>query len=104
VTATYAVIVRWIARPGEEAAVERCLRALTGPSRAEPGNLEYQPHRDAADPRVFHIYERYVDEAAALAHLETPHVLELGFGDAIPRLEDRQRVPCVPIEPRSPEA
>jgi quinol monooxygenase YgiN len=102
-TVAYAVIVRWVARPGEEAEVERCLRALIGPSRDEPGNLVYQPHRDLDDPRVFHIYEQYVDEASALAHLETSHVRALGFGDAIPRLEDRQRVPCVPIEPQSPE-
>jgi quinol monooxygenase YgiN len=98
---TYAVIVRWVARPGEEADVERCLRALIEPSRNEPGNLAYQPHRDPENPRVFHIYEHYVDERAALAHLETPHVRALGFGDAIPRLDDRQRVPCVPIEPGS---
>jgi hypothetical protein len=42
-----------------------------------------------------------VDERAALSHLETPHVRALGFGDAIPRLEDRQRVACVPIQPGS---
>ena len=96
---TYAVIVRWVAKAGEEADAERCLRGLIEPHAKSRGNLAYQPHRDPEETRVFHIYERYVDEAAALAHLETP-VRTLGFGDAIPRLEDRQRVACVPIESR----
>ena len=62
---TYAVIVRWVAKPGEEGEVERCLRALIEPSRNEPGNLAYQPHRDPEDPRVFPIYEHYVDAQRA---------------------------------------
>ena len=62
---TYAVMPS-VGRPaGQEADVERCLRALIEPSRREPGNLAYQPHRDPEDPRVFHIYEHYVDEASS---------------------------------------
>ena len=48
------------------------------------------PHRDPEDPKVFYIYEVYDDEAAYTAHTETEHFQRDGFGDAIPRLAERQ--------------
>jgi quinol monooxygenase YgiN len=95
---TYVVAVKWIARPGEEDEVARCLRALAGPSRAEAGVLVYRPHRDPADPRVFYLYEEYVDEAAYAAHAASPHVQEVALGDAIPRLEARIREIYEPLD------
>ena len=64
----------------------------------EPG-CSYQVHRDPSDPRVFSIYERYVDAAAYDAHLESEAMQRLGFGDAIPRLEERTRELLEPWEP-----
>jgi quinol monooxygenase YgiN len=95
---TYVVAVKWMAKPGEAAEVERCLRGLVGPTRAEPGVLVYQPHRDPADPSVFYLYEHYVDEAAYAAHAASPHVQALGLGDAIPRLSSRIREIYVPFD------
>ena len=69
------------------AAIERLLE----PSRAEPGVQLYLPHRDPNDSRVFFMYERYADEAAYQAHVETEHFKRDGLGDAIPRLEERRR-------------
>src|ERR1019366_2233541 len=63
----YVVVAKWIANEGEEAAVAAAIEALVEPSRAEPGNLVYQPHRDPQDPRVFMIYEQYADEQASAA-------------------------------------
>ncbi len=96
---TYVVSAKWIARPGEEEEVARCIAAIAGPSRAEPGNLMYQPHRDASDPRVFFFYEQYTDEAAYQAHLASPHVKAIALGNAIPRLEARIREFYTLIEP-----
>ena len=87
----FVVLARWVARPGEEAAVAAAIEALLEPSRAEPGMLVYQPHRDPADPRVFLLYEQYVDEDAYKAHGESEHFQRLAFGDAIPRLVSRER-------------
>jgi len=87
----YVVVARWVAKPGEEAAVAAAIEALIEPSRAEPGNLMYEAHRDPADPRAFLLYERYVDEAAYRAHGDSPHFRQHGFGDAVPRLEARER-------------
>jgi quinol monooxygenase YgiN len=87
----YALAVKWTARAGEEDAVAAALQRLVEPSRAEPGNLAYEPHRDPGDPRVFFIYEQYVDEEAFQAHAQSAHIQEHGLGDAVPRLEGRER-------------
>jgi (4S)-4-hydroxy-5-phosphonooxypentane-2,3-dione isomerase len=87
----YTVAVTWIAKEGEEDAVAAALERLVEPSRAEEGVLVYIPNRDPQDRRRFFIYEQYVDEAAYTAHTETEHFKRDGFGDAIPRLEDRKR-------------
>jgi quinol monooxygenase YgiN len=87
----YVVLARWTAREGEEDAVAAALSRLIGPSRAEPGCLVYQPHRDPADPRVFVIYERYSDAGAYRAHGESGHFAEHAIGDAFERLESRER-------------
>ncbi len=87
----FVVAARWIASPGEEDEVARCVASMVEPSRAEPGVIQYQPHRDPDNPRVFFIYEQYVDEDAYNAHVESDHARRFGFGDAIPRLEARQR-------------
>lgn len=87
----YVVLARWVAKEGEAGNVEAAVRELAGPSRAEPGILVYQPHRDPDDPNVFLFYEQYVDEAAYQAHVESDHFKQWGFGDAIPRLESRER-------------
>jgi quinol monooxygenase YgiN len=87
----YVVIARWVARPGEEEAVAAAIDALIEPSRAEPGNLLYQAHRDPSDPRVFLLYEQYVDEDGYKAHGASEHFTRLGHGDALPRLQERER-------------
>ncbi|HLH66679.1 MAG TPA: putative quinol monooxygenase [Solirubrobacteraceae bacterium] len=86
----FVVIARWVARAGSEREVQAAIEALIEPSRAEPGNLAYEPHRDPADPRVFMLYERYVDEAAYRAHGESEH-FRRAAERALPLLEARER-------------
>ena len=87
----YVVTAKWTAKEGEEEIVLDAVRNLVGPSRAEPGCLYYQPHRDPENPRVFFFYEQYVDEAAYKAHGESEHFQRHGLGEAIPLLETRER-------------
>jgi quinol monooxygenase YgiN len=87
----YVVIAKWTARPGEEDAVAAAIDAMIAPSRAEPGMLLYQPHRDPEDPRVFVVYEQYVDADAYTAHGQSEHFQRHAVGDAIPRLASRER-------------
>jgi len=89
---TYVVCAKWTAQPGHEAEVRACIEALVEPSRAEPGMLAYVPHEDPDDPRVFFLYEEYVDEAAYQAHGASPHFQEIAVGRAIPLLESRERL------------
>lgn len=95
----FAIIAEWIAKPGEETAVLNALSQLTEPSRAEPGNLQYHPHRDPEDPRRFVIYEQYQDEDAFSAHMASTHFAEHGLNDAVPRLESRRRTVYEPVTP-----
>jgi quinol monooxygenase YgiN len=88
---SYVVCAKWTAQPGHEAEVRACIEALVAPSRAEPGSLSYIPHEDPDDPRVFLLYEEYVDEAAYQAHGASPHFQELAVGRAIPLLQSRER-------------
>lgn len=89
---TFVVAATWTAKHGEEEAVAAALRRLAPASRAEPGMLLYQPHRDPANPRVFFLYEQYIDQAAYEAHTQSDHFERFALGEAIPRLEERERV------------
>jgi quinol monooxygenase YgiN len=89
--------VRWVARDGEEERVAEILAELAGPSRAEPGCLQYEPHRDPDDPRVFFLYERWADEDALRTHEATPHDQMLLFGEALALLADRRRTYWTPL-------
>jgi quinol monooxygenase YgiN len=95
----YAIIAEWLAQAGEEDAVAAAVEKLIEPSRAEPGNILYQPNRDPENPLRFVIYELYADEAAFQAHVDSPHFAEHGLGDAVPRLSSRTRTAYEPVMP-----
>ncbi len=69
---TVVLAVRWVAREGESDTVEEILRRMAPLSRAEPGCVQYEVHRQADDPNTFVLFERYVDEAALEAHTREP--------------------------------
>ena len=87
----YVVTAFWNARSGEQQRVAEALAKLIEPSRAEPGNLEYQVHRDPEDPCRFFLYEKYIDEAAYLAHGQSEHFQQYGVREGIPHLDSRER-------------
>lgn len=87
----YVVAATYRAKEGEEERIREILEFMAAPSRAEPGCRFYQAHRSAEDPRVFFLYEQYVDEAGYQAHMATDHFERHIRGEAIPRLESRER-------------
>jgi quinol monooxygenase YgiN len=87
----YVVSALWRANEGEEDRIVRVIEEMTEPSRAEPGNLFYQAQRSTEDPRLFYLYEQYVDEAGYEAHQSSEHFQRLVVGEAIPHLESRER-------------
>jgi quinol monooxygenase YgiN len=88
---TYVIVATWRAREGEDDQVARILEAITPLCRAEPGCRFYQAHHSVEDPRDFLIYEQYDDEAAFDAHTRSEHFRQHVLGDAVPRLEARER-------------
>ena len=94
---TVVLAVSWVAREGESDTVAELLRRLAPLSRAEPGCLQYDAHRDPDDPDRFFLFERYLDQAALEAHAASPHFRELVLEEALPRLASRQRTTLIPL-------
>jgi quinol monooxygenase YgiN len=88
----FVVSALWRANEGQEDRIAGIIEELTPLSRAEAGNLFYQGHRAPDDPRLFYLYEQYVDEAGYEAHQDSEHFQRLVVGEAIPNLESRERV------------
>ena len=89
----YVVAAKWTAKEGEEDVVLDAIKNLIPASRAEPGNLLYQPTRDPEDPRAFFFFEIYEDEDAYKAHGASEHFEKYGFWAGDPGApEPRARV------------
>jgi quinol monooxygenase YgiN len=94
----FVVIAQYRARAGEADRVAQALRNMVAPTRAEPGNLDYQVFRDPKDPSLFVLFERYAGEDAFDAHRVAPHFATWLAGAVLPALEDRIRLDLVPLE------
>ena len=91
------VIAQYRVRAGEEEKVEAALRQMVEPTRAEPGNLDYQVFRHHEDPALFVLFERYADEAAFEAHKASGHFATWLAGQVLPHLADRIRLDLTPL-------
>jgi quinol monooxygenase YgiN len=69
------VIAKVRAKPGRERDVERELRALVAPTRAEKGCINYDLHVSHQDARVFMFHENWTDRTALDAHAASPHMI-----------------------------
>ncbi|MEP3050011.1 MAG: putative quinol monooxygenase [Erythrobacter sp.] len=58
---------------------------MVAASRAEAGCIDYSFTTDILDPGTMHIVEKWQDEAALVAHFQTPHMAE--FQAAIAALD-----------------
>ncbi len=72
------------------------LDGMVVPSRAEPGNLQYDLWRDHADAGRFVLEELYTDDAAVAAHHATPHFEK--YSSRINELAERTFMMLDPIE------
>lgn len=94
----YIVAATYRAKEGEEEKVREVLETMAPLSRAEPACRFYQAHRSPEDPQVFFLYEQYDDEAGYQAHMATDHFETYVRGEAIPRLESRERAFYVTLD------
>ncbi|MGE3536200.1 MAG: putative quinol monooxygenase [Candidatus Tectimicrobiota bacterium] len=74
-------------RPGALDAFRALTVEMVAATRQEPGVLCYERFI-SPDGRLVHVYERYADSAAALAHL---HAFARQFGTRFAALVERQR-------------
>ena len=88
---TYVVAATWRAKEGEEAALLAILAEAVQKFRAEPACRMFVAHRSTEDPRAFLLYEQYDDEAGFHAHVASDAFAAHILGDAVARLETRQR-------------
>ncbi len=51
------------------------MAAVQGPTRVEPGCLDYGAFRSVRDPDEFYIHSRWKDLRAFEAHAELPHTV-----------------------------
>jgi quinol monooxygenase YgiN len=88
---TYVVAAIWTAKVGQEETILEVIKKMTPLSWQEPGCVYYQAQRSPENPRIFFLYEQYVDAAGYEAHMATPHFERYVRGEAIPNLESRER-------------
>ncbi|MFC5928343.1 antibiotic biosynthesis monooxygenase [Cryobacterium melibiosiphilum] len=81
----------WTAKAGSEGLVHDAVRQLAPLTRAEPGNLVYQPYIDPEEPSVVRIFEVYTDAAAFAEHGRSDHFVQHALRTAVPALEHRER-------------
>ena len=86
------LVAHYYGKPGKGDAIEAALKEIAPKVAAhEPGCKLYHASRSPEKPDLFLLYEHYVDEAALLAHRETPHFKEIIEGTIMPLLEKRER-------------
>ncbi|MFI5444983.1 putative quinol monooxygenase [Polaromonas sp. UC242_47] len=68
------VLARITVQPAAADSARQLLLTLVAQSRQEAGCVSYALYQQAAAPHVFQTVEQWQDEAAAQAHMGTPHV------------------------------
>lgn len=69
------LFVRLHARPGRRDELFRAMLEVRGPTRAEPGCLDYQVFHSVRDPDEYCIHSRWRDRAAFERHANLPHTV-----------------------------
>jgi quinol monooxygenase YgiN len=87
------IAARYLTQEGQEATVASILTEMAAISNsdAEPGCVLYTVNQSTEDPRVFLLYEQYVDQAAIDAHTQSEAFKEHVLGRVVPLLERRER-------------
>ena len=68
------VLARITVQPKAADVARQLLTKLVAQSRLEAGCVSYELYQQAATPHVFQTVEQWQDEAAAKAHMTSPHV------------------------------
>ena len=88
---SFVLVVRMLAKEGEEEHAVKVASELAEASRDEPGCEAYIPCRDPENSRAFLVYEQYRDKAAFEEHGASEHFQRLGLGGLFELMESRER-------------
>jgi quinol monooxygenase YgiN len=88
---SFVLVVRMLAKEGEEQRALEIARELAAASRSEPGCEAYVPCVDPENPRALLVYEQYRDRAAFEEHGGTEHFQRLAVGGLFELMESRER-------------
>jgi quinol monooxygenase YgiN len=92
-----AFTVMWEVRDGKADAAADIIARFAPEARKEPGLELLMVNRCTTNPAQFLFYEVFKDEAAFVAHQETPHFRTMILEEALPLLSKRERVQYVPL-------
>jgi len=67
------VVAKVVAKKESVEPVKTALLTMIGPTRQEPGCLEYRLHQDHEDPTVFLFYENWKNRSCLEQHMNSPH-------------------------------
>ncbi len=68
------VVARFVAKPGQEAALRDALTGLVAPTRKDPGYIAYDLYAATERPGEFVLVEAWESRELLAAHLDTPHL------------------------------
>jgi len=71
------VLATATAKPGKEAELERALRDVAAPTRAQGGCLQFELYRSAQDPATIIGFELWSSEEDHARHIQGDHVRTL---------------------------
>lgn len=72
----YTVFARFTAKVGMADQLKQLILDQVEPTRAEPGNLNYDIHVTNADPNTFVLYENWKSKDDLDAHFKTQHMVD----------------------------
>jgi quinol monooxygenase YgiN len=84
------VVAHLRALNGQIEETKKFLMALIGPTRAEPGCVEYWLHQDNDDPAEFTFYENWTNRPEWDKHMEMPHLQK--FAEAKDKVFELQKL------------
>lgn len=70
---SHVVVATYVSKPGEADEIAKHLKAMIGPTNAEPGCQTYRATQSKDDSNTFVLFEVYDDEDAFQAHASSPH-------------------------------
>ncbi len=70
-------IAQFQAKPGHEANLRAILEAMVGPTRAEPGCVNYDLHQVQGEPTRFVLYEGWQSKDALDEHMKKPYFAKM---------------------------